>query len=192
MSDDADGLDDFLHLAFAGGVGEPDYEADAAEAEPVSLGLMSSILAEARRGSSRLLASRMVKAAERSGWSLEDLAHEAIGEEQEARRFLASGGDPRQLSPSALAQLLWQTRLRVGAWRELLGQAVASYVIFHRPIEEEVIWGRTTGLTGDHRAEALSGGEVHRDPARARRVADQFVEEVIEAWTSLRKRAGEG
>jgi hypothetical protein len=191
MSDEKDRFDDFLHLAFAEGVDEPEYEADAAEAEPVPSELVSSVLAEARAESSRLLATRMVKAAERAGWSLEDLAYEAVGEEQEARQFLASGGDPRQLTASALARLLWRARLTLSAWKELLGQAVAGYVVFRRPEEGDVIWGRTTGLSGDQRAEALSGAEVERDPERAKRVADEFVEEVVEAWTTLRKRAGE-
>lgn len=192
MSNDADDrFEDFLRLAFTGGVGEPEYEADSAEPEAVRPELVNSILAETRRESSRLLARRLTEAAERTGWSLEDLAHEAIGEEQEARRFLTSGGDPRQLSPSGLARLLWRARLTLPAWKELLVQAVASHVAFRRPVEGDVIWGRTTGLTGDERADALSRAEVERDPVRAKRMADEFVEEVFEEWTNLRKKAGE-
>jgi hypothetical protein len=187
-----DRFDDFLRLAFGEGVSEPEYEADAAEAEAVPSELVSSILADARRESSKLLASRIVAAAHRVKWSAEDLAHEAPGQEQEARQFLATGGDPRQLSPSSLARLLWQARLKLPAWKELLGQAVASYVVFRRPVEGDVVWGRTTGLSGDQRADALSGAEVVRDPVHAKRVADEFVEEVVEEWTSLRKRAGGG
>jgi hypothetical protein len=193
LTNDADDrFEDFLRLAFAGGIGEPEYEVDSAEPEPVRPGLVRSILAETRRESSRLLARRLTKAAEHIEWSLEDLAHEATGEEQEARRFLTSGGDPRQLSAAGLARLLWRARLTLSAWKELLAQAVASHVVFRRPAEGDLIWGRTTGLTGDERADTLSGAEVERDPERARRVADEFVEEVVEEWTNLRKRAGEG
>ncbi len=191
MSDEADRFEDFLRLAFAGGVKEPEYEADTAEAEAVPSALLSSILAEAKQESSRLLARRMLEAADQIGWSLEDLAHEAVGEERQARRFLTSAGDPRQLSRYALARLLLRARLSPPAWKELLSQAVASYVVFPRPVEDDVILGRTSGLSGDQRADALSGGVAEKDPVRAKRVADEFVEEVVEAWMSLRKRAGE-
>ena len=192
MADSTDRFDDFLRLAFASGVPEPKYEADAADAEAVPSELVSSILAEARWGSSKLLADRIVRAAQRIGWSPEDLAHEAVGQEAEASQFLSTGGDPRQLSPPALSRLLWRARLRLPAWKELLSQAIASYVVFRRPVEGDVVWGRTTGLSGDQRADALSEAEVERDPVRAKRVANDFVEEVVEAWTNLRRRAGGG
>jgi hypothetical protein len=188
----ADKFDDFLHAAFAGGIAEPEYEADAAEPEPVSSELETSILAQTRNESSRLLARRMVAAATSIGWSPEDLVHEAVDQEREARQFLATGGDPRQLSPRALARLLWTAGLRPSAWKALLSQAVASYVVFRRPVQGDVVWGRTTGLTGDERADALLGAEVQRDPERASRVAEEFVEEVVEAWMTMRMRAGGG
>lgn len=192
MPTGADKFDDFLHSAFVGGVAEPEYEEDAARPEPVPSELVTSVLAQTRKESSRLLAKRMVAAAERIGWSPEDLVHEAVGQEQEARQFLSTGGDPRRLSPHSVARLLWTIRLKPSAWKALLGQAIASYVVFRRPVEEDVVWGRTTGLSGDERADALIGVEVSRDPDRARRVANEFVEEVIDAWTTLRRRAGEG
>lgn len=192
MPTGADKFDDFLHLAFAGGVAEPQYDEDAAGPEPVSSDLVTSILAQTRMESSRLLAKRMVAAAKRIGWSPEDLVHEAVGQEQEASQFLSTGGDPRRLSPHSLARLLWTIRLNPSAWKALLGQAIASYVVFRRPAEEDVVWGRTTGLSGDELGDGLLGVEVSRDPNRARRVADEFVEEVIDEWTTLRKRAGEG
>jgi hypothetical protein len=87
---------------------------------------------------------------------------------------------------------LWTAGLKPGAWKALLGQAVASYTVFRRPVEGEVVWGRTTGLSGDERADAVSDAEFDRNPERASRVANDFVDEVIEAWTTLRKRAGAG
>jgi len=192
MTPGADRFDEFLRAAFAGGIAEPVYEADVAEPAPLSSELVTSILAQARNESSRLLASGLVAAATRIGWSPEDLVHEAVGQEQEARQFLSTGGDPRRLSPGALARMLWTVRLRPTAWKSLLRQAVASYVVFHRPVQGDVVWGRTTGLSGDERADALLGAEVERDPERARSVADEFVEEVAEAWMTLRKRAGGG
>ena len=192
MQDETDRFDDFLYTCFAGGIVEPDYEADVAGPEAISPELATSILAQTRKESSRLFSRRMVAAAKGIGWSPEDLVHEAVGQEQEARVFLSTGGDPRQLSPRALAQQLWTVGLEPSTWRTLLGQAVASYVVFRRPAEGDVVWGRTTGLTGDERADALAGAEVRRDPERARRVADEFVEEVVEAWAILRMRAGGG
>jgi hypothetical protein len=187
-----DRFDELLRLAFTAGVAEPEYEADKAEPEAITPELVTSILGRVRDESSRLLASRITAAADRVGWSAEDLAHEAFGHEQEARQFLSTGGDPRPLSARGLAQVLWHARLKPSGWKDLLSQAVASYVVFQRPVEGDVVWGRTTGLSGDRRADGLLGAEVERNPERAKHVADDFVQEVSEEWTTLRKKAGEG
>lgn len=192
MPEEMDGFDDFLLRAFESGVGKPEYKADMAQPEEIPPELASSILAQVRGESSRILAGRIVAGGDRAGWSIEDLIYEAVDEEREARQFLSAGGDPRRLSPRSLARLIWAARLEQSRWGELLGQAVADYIVSRRPIHGEVLWGRTTGLTGDQRAEALLGDEVERDPIQVRRLADEFVEEVIDAWKILRRMAGGG
>lgn len=194
MSEPTDSLDEFLSMAFVAGVAEPEYEFDAAKPEPVPSEVMESILKATREESSRLLARCMQRAAQRMGWSSDDLAYEAVGEEREAGHFLAKGGDPRRLLPVSWARLLWRARLTPSLWKGLLRQAVASYVVIHLPAEGDVVWGRTTGLSGDERADELSrlpGTEPIRDPKRAKSVASEFVEEVFEEWTNLRTKAGE-
>ena len=189
---DSESFDEFLYRAYESGVSEPEYEADLAEAEAIRPELVTSILAQARRESPTILAERIVVAGDRAGWSAEDLAYEAVNEERVARQFLSAGGDPRQLSPRGLARLLWAAGLEPAQWRELLAQAVAGYVVGASGIQSGVVWGRTSGLAGDQRADALLGGEAERDPVAIGRVAGEYVDEVIEAWTSLRRRAGGG
>ena len=126
VADSSDSFDEFLYRAYESGVSEPEYEADLAEAEAIRPELVTSILAQARRESPRILAERIVAAGDRAGWSAEDLAYEAVNEERVARQFLSAGGDPRQVSPRGLARLLWAAGLEPAQWRELLGQAVAG------------------------------------------------------------------
>ena len=48
-------------------------------------------------------------------------------------------------------------------------------------------------MAGGRDADALvGGGEAERDPVAIGRVAGEYVEEVVEAWMSLRRRAGAG
>jgi hypothetical protein len=193
VTDSSDSFDEFLYRAYESGVGEPEYEADLAQAEAIRPELVTSILAQARRESPRILAERIVAAGDQAGWSAEDLAYEAVNEERVARQFLSVGGDPRQLSPRGLAHLLWTAGLEPAQWRELLAQAVAGFVVGAGGIQGGGVWGRTSGLAGDQRADALlGGGEAERDPVAIGRVAGEYVEEVVEAWMSLRRRVGGG
>lgn len=175
----------FLQEAFAHGAKGPEHTADSAEPEAVPDELRRAILASAKHESSRLLVDRIATAISQSGGSLDELAEEALDEEEQAHGFLIDGGDPRVLSPAGHARLLKAARLDASSWKELLTQAVASFVVFSRPTETDVVWGRTTGLSGDKRADALSAAEGFRDPGRARRVADEFVEEVMDEWINM-------
>jgi hypothetical protein len=177
-------FEDFLQRAFSVGVPEPEYEADVASSLEVPAELRRRVLEQARRASAELLARRLLEAAAESGWSPEDLVHETLGHEREAEALLQGKGDPRGVTSAGLARLLWRLQLDPPRWRELLTQTVASFVVFVRPAEGH-IFGRTTGLAGERRAEALSGGELVRDPRRARQEATTFVEEVEDEWTTL-------
>lgn len=180
-----DPFEKFLQEAFSEGVAEPEYAADSAGPETVPEELRAALVASAKQESSRLLVDRIAEAVGRFGGSLDELAEEALDEVEEAHEFLTAGGDPRVLSPSGHARLLKAAGLDVPAWKGLLTQAIASYIGFRRPTETDVVWGRTTGLSGDDRADALTGAEGIRDPERAKQVADQFVEEVIDEWTTM-------
>lgn len=78
VADSSDSFDEFLYRAYESGVGEPEYEADLAEAEAIRPELVTSVLAQARRESPRILAERIVAAGDQAGWSAEDLAYEAV------------------------------------------------------------------------------------------------------------------
>src|SRR6266516_5407462 len=93
VPDSSDSFDEFLYRAYEGGVREPQYEADLAGPEAIRPELVTSILAQARRESPRILADRIVTAGDQAGWSAEDLAYEAVNGEMVARQFLSAGGD---------------------------------------------------------------------------------------------------
>jgi hypothetical protein len=177
------GFDEILRGAFAEGIPEPHYDADSAKEKDVPDDLRAQLLARASTESGRLFAERVLEAAERVGWTSDELAQEAIGVEREAAQLLRGHGDPRLLTSQGLARMLWRAELDPFSWSELLTQLVASMTLFPTPLHGEV-WGRTTGLSDAERGEALAE-DVERDPVRAKRVADLFVEEVIDEWTSL-------
>lgn len=178
--------DELLREAFATGLPEPEYEADSAQPEAPPAPLRARIIARAAQRTAELLTERLREGAEEIGWSLDDLAEEAGDEADQARALLRYGGDPRRLSSDALARLFWRVELEPADWSDLLLQAVVAHAVFPRPAQGE-IWGRTTGLTGPSRADALLGAAGERDPEKARRVARIFVDGVIEEWKSLRK-----
>ena len=68
VADSSDSFDEFLYRAYESGVGEPEYEADLAEAEAIRPELVTSVLAQARRESPRILAERIVAAGDQAGW----------------------------------------------------------------------------------------------------------------------------
>ena len=175
-------LDEFLHIAFSAGVPEKVDGGEPTEAMDVPADLRQRVIDRASSASSDFLAEKILEAARSSGWDPDDLAYEAIDHEREALRMLTASGDPRDVSALGLARLFSTVGLDPEEWEPLLTQTTASFVRF--PSSGPKVLGRTTGLTPEERARAL-GGEV-RDPVRARKVARNFVEEVTEAWMTLR------
>lgn len=175
-------LDEFLHIAYSAGVPDPAEYAVPAEAIDVPPDLRRRVIERAARASSDFLAGKIIEAGGTSDWSPDELAHEAIDHEREALLMLTESGDPRAVSALGMARLFVTVGLEPNEWEPLLIQTTATFVTF--PSSGPKVLGRTTGLTPEQRARAL-GGEI-RDPARAQRVARNFVEEVIEEWTTLR------
>lgn len=185
MPEPRDRFEELLRDAFEAGVSEPEYEADDASPEAVPLKLKARALEEARRFSARLLAGRLCAAGEEAGWNIDDLAPEAVGAEDEAKRFLLGNGTPLALEPKYLARMFFRARFDPAEWGTLLFQAAASQAIY-RQAPKGQIWGRTTGLSNLLRAERLSGASPQfRDPAWAERVARNFVDEVLDEWKKL-------
>jgi hypothetical protein len=174
-------FDEFLHQAYTSGVKEPDYEADSASAVEVPEALRQKVAKAAMTESSRLLAVMILEAGESAGWDEDELVQEVVGHESEARKLLAGKADPRSLSATGLARLFMTVGLPPRSWKQLLVQTVTGFVTF--PGIGGQVLGRTSGLSAEDRASALGGSD--RDPARARPIAEDFVEEVVEAWTSL-------
>ena len=174
-------LDEFLHIAFSAGVPDTVDRAEPTEAMDVPPALRHRVLERSTRASSDFLAEKIIEAGRASGWTSDELAYEAIDHEREARLVLTGSGDPRDVSALGMAQIFVSAGLKPDEWEPLLTQATASFVTF--PSAGPKVLGRTTGLTPEERARVL-GGEV-RDPARAQRVARNFVEEVTEAWAML-------
>lgn len=188
MPERADRFEELLRRAFKAGVSEPEYEADYASPESVPPELKARALEEARWFSTRLLANRLRSAGEESGWNIDDLASEAVGSEEEARRFLLGEKTPLALEPKHLARIFLRAGFPPDQWEILLFQATASQASY-RQIPEGRIWGRTSGLSDLLRTERLSGtGPEIRDPIWAERVARNFVDEVLEEWRNLTKR----
>lgn len=187
MPERRDHLDDLLRQAFEAGIPEPEHEADKTSPVDVPVDLRARLLQRAAYASSELLGTRLRAAGEAAGWTMDELAAEAAEHAGDASNLLAGRGDPRRLPAHDLARLFRLIGLDPSEWSELLTQTVASHVMFPQPLQGQV-WGRTAGLTGRERAEALvSGTPPAKDPDRARRVAKDFVEEVIDEWKSLAK-----
>jgi hypothetical protein len=185
MPESSDRFEELLRAAFKAGVPEPEYEADYASPETVPLELKARALEETRQFSTRLLARRLCAAGEEAGRSIDDLASEAVGAEEEAKRLLLGNGTPLALEPKHLARMFFRAGLDPAEWEILLFQAVASQASY-RQAPRGQIWGRTTGLSDLLRAERLSGtGPQFRDPAWAERVARNFVDEVLGEWKKL-------
>ncbi len=185
MPGPTDRFDEILRAAFRAGIPEPEYEADSASPAEVPESLRTRILDEAARLSTRLLAARVCEAGEHAGWSIDDLASEAVGSEEEAKNFLVGSGNPASIPPRGLARILVQAGLEPLAWMELLVQSVASHTLFQPPTQGQ-LWGRTTGLSQSKRSEHLAdSSDRERDPLRAGRVARGFAEEVVEEWRKL-------
>jgi hypothetical protein len=177
-----DNLHEFLNVADWSTVREPEYEADEAQAEEIPEELRQKVLVSAQTSSLDFLAKLVREAAESTGWSPDELAYEAIGHESDAAVFLLGRGDPRNVSASGLARLFKALGLEPSDWSRLLSQSVAGIVTF--PSTGGHILGRTSRLNQEERARALGSPET-RDPSRAKKVADQFVEEVIDEWMIL-------
>ncbi|HYO46664.1 MAG TPA: hypothetical protein VEY33_08255 [Gemmatimonadota bacterium] len=175
-------LDEFLHVAYSAGVPDPEDHLDVSEAQEVPVDLRRRVIERAAQASSEFLAEMLDEAAREGGWAPDELSYEAIGHETEAALVLRGRGDPRDVSPIGMAQLFHTVGLEPDGWQQLLTQTVASFVTF--PTSGTQVLGRTTGLSPEERARALRGPES-RDPARARKVAENFVEEVNEAWATL-------
>ncbi len=175
-------LDEFLHIAFSAGVPDAADRSEPAEVMDVPVDLRRRVIERAATASSDLLAEKILEAGRASGWTLDELAYEAIDYESEARLVLTGSGDPRDVSALGMARLFNTVDLEPDEWEPLLNQTTATFVRF--PSSGPKVLGRTTGLTPEERARAL-GREI-RDPARAQRVARNFVEEVTDAWTMLR------
>lgn len=187
MPGQRDPLDDLLRQAFEAGIPEPEYAADQASPVDVPADLRARLLQRASDASSEILGVRLREAGEAAGWTMDELAAEVAEHAGNASILLTGHGDPRRLPAHDLARLFRLVDLDPSEWSELLAQAVASHMLFSQPLQGQV-WGRTTGLTGQERAEALvSGTPPIRDPDRARKVAQDFVEEVIDEWKSLAK-----
>lgn len=177
-------FDEFLFQAYAAGVQEPSYGADSAPPLAVPKELTARVMRATKSASLALLADRVLSYGKSFGWDADELKYEAVGYETQAEKFLAGKGDPRTLTAEGVARLFHLVGLPLADWRTLLTQAVAGYVTF--PASGGQALGRTSGLSDEERATALSGEEA-KDPLRASRVANDFVEEVIEAWTNLKK-----
>lgn len=175
-------LDEFLHIAYSAGVPDPADSSEPAEAMDVPADLRRRVIERAASASSDFLAEKIIEAGRASGWTPDEVAYEAIDHEREALRVLTGSGDPRDVSALGMARLFDTVGLEPNEWEPLLTQTTAAFVRF--PSSGPKVLGRTTGLTPEERARAL-GGEI-RDPVRAQRVARNFVEEVTEAWTTLR------
>lgn len=175
-------LDEFLHIAFSAGVPDEVDGGEPTEAMEVPADLRRRVIERASTASSDLLAEKIIEAGRTSGWAPDELVYEAIDHEREALRMLTASGDPRDVSALGLARLFNTVGLEPDEWEPMLTQTTAGFVRF--PSSGPKVLGRTTGLTPEERARAL-GGEI-RDPVRAQRVARNFVEEVTEAWMTLR------
>lgn len=188
MSEPSDPFEKFLRSAYKAGVPEPEYKADDASPEEVSPELKARVLEEARRFSTRLLARRLCAAGEEAGLNIDDLASEAFGCEAEAKRLLQGEGTLLELEPRHVARMFFRARFGPDEWATLLFQSVASQAMRPEAPQGE-IWGRTTGLSKLLRAERLSGGKAQpRDAAWAERVAQGFVDEVLDEWQKLTSR----
>lgn len=185
MSRDADDqLEHLLRKAFRDSAAKPPDAADEAVPEPVPAYLRDEVLVRASRATAELFALRVLEAGERAGWGLEELIEDAPENEPLLRELLQGQADPIALSPEVFARVLWRVEFDPSDWRDLLFQLVASTVLFERPVEGET-WGRTTGLSGSRRSDALLGEALDREPWRAERVANAFVEEVVDEWKNL-------
>lgn len=185
MPESKDRLEELLLAAFAGRVPEPTYEADNSVPKPVPGSLRERIIERARHHSSELLAERLRQAVDEEGWSVDDLASEAVDCEEDAKRFLTGIGNPYALPPGKLARILFRTKLESTDWKDLLMQALVSGFVGRQPMEGQV-WGRTSGLSLSGRSGKLDEGTpMMRDPAQAHRVAAAFIEEVMDEWTKL-------
>lgn len=174
-------LDEFLHVAYSAGVSDVDDEDnDAFEAVPDRL--RWQVIKKASQASSDFLAQLIREAGTEAGWADDELTYEVVGYESEAAKLLRGKLDPRNISVEGLAKLFLTVALEPDDFRDLLGQTVAAFASF--PIGGPNVLGRTSHLAPDERARLL-GGEK-RDPVRAKREADSFVEEVIESWAQLK------
>lgn len=185
MNSELDQYDKLILEAFASGLVDPRVAADASPPADLPPGLASRILASASTASQEILAERVRTAADAIGLSRSDLVELASGDETGARAFLDGRGSPDKVHPSTIARWFWALRLAPSRWHELLHQAIASSARFAPSGDGEVVFGRTTGLDDGSRAQALMSGRTLEDREKGRRVADQFVQEVMEDWETL-------
>jgi hypothetical protein len=187
MSTRQDWLEKALREAFAPAAERPEISASEAPPASIPTAWREELLARVAQRSSELLVQRICEHAEETGWNLDDLAEEARDSAEAARKFLRHGGDPQRLTPVAFAQLFWRIELVPSDWEELLRQTVSAFATIAPP-QAGTIMGRTTGLSGTLRSEALRApSKRHRDPARAVHAAEIFVDEVMSEWKRLTK-----
>ena len=185
--------EDWLEKVLRGALVAPAQEPEisAADAPPVSIPVawQEELLARVAQRSSDLLAQRIREGAEQTGWSLDDLAAEALDSLEAVQDFLHHGGDPQRLTPEAFARLFGCVELVPSDWQDLLRQTVSAFATTS-PSQSGTIMRQTTGLSGSARAEAFGGaGGGQRDPERAVRTAELFVEGVMSEWRTLSSRS---
>jgi hypothetical protein len=188
MSTPEDWLEQALRQGLAPTARDDEAETSEGQSTPVPPEWREKLLARVARRSSVLLGQRILEHAEGTGWSLDALAEEAGDCAEAARDFLRRGGDPQRLAPEAFARLLWRVELPPPSWRDLLRQAVSAFATVAAP-QTGTIMGRTTGLSGISRAEALGDLKRHRDSQLAVHTAERYVDEVTSEWKRLTNEA---
>jgi hypothetical protein len=182
--------DDFAELMRSGFIARdsaPDEDSGIAPLE-VPQELKDRVLRRVSRQSGRTLARRLVRAAERRGYSVDALVADSGTSGKSLRRFLSEGRDPWRVPSGVMARVMWLSGLDPMRWHALLRQACVSSA--PPSALEAPIWGRTAGLSKAERQAALTRhGSEPTSTDQIQHDADQYLAEVLQAWTTLR--AGE-
>lgn len=155
-------------------------EPEAAPPLPLPAAVQARVLAETESASQRLLADKMLAAANAVGETRETLLEAAGERREEVAQLLEGAGNPKKIGATVLAHLFGRLRLLPLEWRELIIQAVARSAVFY-PEPAENFGVRALAGSGSE----LIDEELTRNMQRAKKLALDFAAEVEREWQRL-------
>jgi hypothetical protein len=174
-------LDELLARAVPEIEKEEDHALEKAPAVRVPEALKARVLLKAETYSAEHLAEILLASAKESGRGRQDLI-EAGGKGGKVEDVLDGRGDPRELGAGGFARLLKSAGIDPRAIGGEIAQAVAQFVTIY-PKKKRSIFVRAFARSSPEKA--ANPERPDRDPVKARKAGETFVDEVIAEWDKV-------